>query len=94
MWSGAVARGKPPMLARFAGLWIPSGSGKPPAGRAKSLRPGSARTEALHRNSRKHRASQLEIYFWAVTLVSMFTTCTRRLASASGWLGSFSLLLP
>ena len=85
MWSGVVARGKPPMLARFAGLWIPSGSGKAPAGRAKSLRSGSARTEALH---------QLEVYFWAVTLVSMFTTCTRRLASASGWLGSFNLLLP
>ncbi len=33
-------------------------------------------------------------YFDAVVLFSMFTTCTRRLASAIGWFGSFSLLLP
>jgi len=33
-------------------------------------------------------------YLDAVVLFSMFTTCTRRLTSANGWLGSFSLLLP
>lgn len=30
----------------------------------------------------------------AVVLLSMLTTCTRRLASASGWPGSFSLVSP
>src|ERR1700752_496209 len=48
----------------------------------------------LSRNARKNHASQRKAYFCAVTLVSMFTTWTRRFASASGWLGSFSLLLP
>src|ERR1700687_325916 len=33
-------------------------------------------------------------HFDAVVLFAMFTTCTRRLASASGLLGSLSLLLP
>jgi len=33
-------------------------------------------------------------YFDAVVLFSTLTTCTRRFNSASGWFGSFSLLLP
>src|ERR1700730_2730021 len=34
------------------------------------------------------------LYLDAVVLFSMLTTCTRRLASDIGWLGSLSLLLP
>src|SRR5215475_7977749 len=59
MWSGAAALGRRPTLACFATLWIPSSRGKPPGKRAISLRSGSARTEALSRNTQKHHASQL-----------------------------------
>jgi hypothetical protein len=38
--------------------------------------------------------TDLTLYFDAVVLFSVFTTWTRRFTSASGWLGSFSLLLP
>src|ERR1700730_7669947 len=34
------------------------------------------------------------LFLDAVALVSFLTTCTRRLASDIGWLGSLSLLLP
>src|SRR5690242_4110337 len=43
---------------------------------------------AMPRRLRRHYLEAV------VVLFSMFTTCTRRLISAIGWPGSFSLLLP
>lgn len=93
MWDGAVARGRRAMLARFAALWIPPGAAKRRIRRTKP--PFGIGPDGGFDGNIGNAARQSDwIYFWAVTLVSMFTTCTRRLASASGWLGSFSLLLP
>ena len=38
--------------------------------------------------------ADLANYCDAVVLFSMFTTCTRRFTSDSGWFGSLSLVLP
>src|SRR3979490_2108582 len=47
----------------------------------------AGKPQAMPRRLRKH-------YLDAVALFSIFTTCTRRLASAIGWVGAFSFLLP
>ena len=46
------------------------------------------------RRLRDDTRADLPGYWDAVVLFSMFTTWTRRFTSASGWLGSFSLVLP
>ena len=63
-------------------------------------RPARSRDALQLQNlTRRHDRLTLEVtpglnYFDAVALFSMLTTCTRRFASASGWLGSLSLVLP
>jgi hypothetical protein len=44
--------------------------------------------------TRADTRAHLAGYCDAVVLFSMFTTCTRRFTSESGWFESFSLVLP
>jgi hypothetical protein len=54
----------------------------------------AGRIFAEKNGQRQEKITKRWSYFDAVVLFSMFTTCTRRLASAIGWFGSLSLLLP
>ena len=60
----------------------------------KQMRPARCGTHCNLKESRPATPITPCHYLAAVALFSMFTTCTRRFASASGWPGSFSLLLP
>jgi len=52
------------------------------------------RLRLLRDVTRADTRAHLAGYCDAVVLFSMFTTCTRRFTSESGWFGSFSLVLP
>ena len=77
--------------------WLASVRLKPPRPHVSSNKRASvnlAGRGSRVRNATRATSKALCRYFDAVVLLSVLTTCTRRLTSASGWLGSFSLLLP